>query len=71
MWCTGLFVIIVAIDNCISGLSVSFWIKVNLNPINALIVSIIPMATVSEVTPFDEGAIIFVIVVNPTITYIS
>lgn len=79
MWCTGLFVIIVAIDNCISGLSVSFWIKVNLNPIDgvftwkkiALIVSIIPMATVSEVTPFDEGAIIFVIVVNPTITYIS
>ena len=79
MWCTGLFVIIVAIDNCTSGLSVSVWVKVNLNPINgvftwkkiALFIRIIPIATVGEVTPFDEGASIFVIVVNPTITYIS
>ena len=79
MWCTNLFVIIVAIDNCTSGLSVSFWIKVNVDPIYGLLtwkkislfIRIVPMATISEVTTFDEGTSIFVVVVNPFITYIS
>ena len=79
MWCTNLFVIIVAIDNCTSGLSVSVWIKVNVDPIYGLLtwkkislfIRIVPMATISEVTTFDEGTSIFVVVVNPFITYIS
>lgn len=79
MWCTNLFVIIVTIDNCTSGLSVSVWIKVNVDPIYGLLtwkkislfIRIVPMATISEVTTFDEGTSIFVVVVNPFITYIS
>lgn len=79
MWCTNLFVIIVAIDNCTSGLSVGVWIKVNVDPIYGLLtwkkislfIRIVPMATISEVTTFDEGTSIFVVVVNPFITYIS